>query len=185
MGIGPVTAKRRAVFLDRDGVLNRALILNGKPYPPANLSEMEINPDAFIALPTLKALGFLLFVVTNQPDVGRGSQSKAAVEEMHRALLSELPLDDFFVCYHDDADRCECRKPRPGLLFQADKQHGIEFASSFLIGDRWRDVDAGHEAGVRSILIDYSYQERGPDHEPDIRVKSLFEAAEWIAAQES
>jgi D-glycero-D-manno-heptose 1,7-bisphosphate phosphatase len=173
----------RAVFLDRDGVLNQAIVRNGKPFPPGNLFAMVINPDAMIALPKLKALGFLLIVVTNQPDVGRGTQNRDVVEEMHQALQAQLPLDDFFVCYHDDRHGCDCRKPLPGLLLQAAERHGISLSSSFLIGDRWRDIDAGHQAGVQSILIDYHYDERGPDCEPDARVNSLIEASNWIAAQ--
>ena len=183
MGIGPLMPSNRAVFLDRDGVLNMAIVRNGKPFPPAGLAEMTINPDAVTALPLLKAAGFLLIVVTNQPDVGRGTQSRAAVDEIHDALRLELPLDDFFVCFHDDLDRCECRKPAPGLLVRAAERHSIDLAKSFLIGDRWRDIDAGYQAGVKTVLIDYGYSERGPDNEPDIRVKSLLEAVKWIAGK--
>jgi D-glycero-D-manno-heptose 1,7-bisphosphate phosphatase len=180
MGISPLKPANRAVFLDRDGVLNHAIVRNGKPFPPAGLTDMIINPDATVALPLLKAAGFLLIVVTNQPDVGRGTQSRAAVDEIHEALRSNLPLDDFFVCFHDDLDRCECRKPAPGLLLQAAERHGISLPDSFLIGDRWRDVDAGYGAGVRTVLIDYEYKERAPEHEPNARVESLRDAVEWI-----
>ncbi|MEO7145005.1 MAG: HAD-IIIA family hydrolase, partial [Bryobacteraceae bacterium] len=113
----------KAVFLDRDGVLNRAVLRDGKPYPPASVDELEILPDAAEALGRLKQAGFLLLVVTNQPDVARGAQTRAAVEAMHAALARALPIDGFFVCYHDDADGCDCRKPRPGLLLQAAAAH--------------------------------------------------------------
>lgn len=171
---------RSAVFLDRDGVLNRAVIRGGKPYPPASLAELEMLPDVKEALADLKAAGFLLLVVTNQPDVGKGTQSREMVEAIHARLRAELPLDDIFVCYHVDADACSCRKPMPGLLEQAALQYGIDLASSYMVGDRWRDIDAGHRAGCTTIFLDYAYQERGPEREPAVRVQSLREAARWI-----
>jgi D-glycero-D-manno-heptose 1,7-bisphosphate phosphatase len=171
---------RRAVFLDRDGVLNRPIIRDGTPYPPASLGEIEILPDAGPALGDLKEFGFLLLVVSNQPDVARGTQKKAVVEAINSVLKSALPLDDFFVCYHDDGDRCECRKPLPGLLFQAAKRYSIDLPSSFLVGDRWRDIDAGSSAGCKTILIDYGYRERPPSKDPDARVPSLRAAADWV-----
>ena len=182
MGIRPVTEEPRAVFLDRDGVVNQAVIREGKPFPPTNVSEMVINPDAKTGLPILKALGFLLIVVTNQPDVSRGTQTEEAIGEIHQAIRSVLPIDDFFVCYHDDRDLCDCRKPSPGLILRAAEQYGLYLPASFLIGDRWRDIDAGHAAGVQTVLIDYGYRERGPDREPNLRTKSLMQAIEWIAS---
>lgn len=170
----------KAVFLDRDGVLNRALVRDSKPYPPASLEELEILPGVPEALVKLKAAGFLLLVVTNQPDVAKGTQSRETVEAMNARLRAELPLDDILVCYHVDADRCACRKPATGLLDQAAAQYSLDLRACYLIGDRWRDIDAGHRAGCRTILIDYGYQERGPENEPDARVGSLSEAAAWI-----
>lgn len=173
----------KAVFLDRDGVVNLAVVKDGKPFPPQSAAELEINPDAYRTLPLLKSLGFLLLVVTNQPDVSRGTQTREAVEDIHAALRSQLPLDDFFTCCHDAADRCECRKPLPGLILEAALRHEITLKDSFLIGDRWRDVDAGFAAGVRTVWIDYGYRERGPGHEPSARVASLLEAGKWIEQQ--
>ncbi len=170
----------KAVFLDRDGVLNEAVIRDGRPYPPGGVENLRIDPDAPAALQSLKAAGFLLIVVTNQPDVARGTQLRSDVEVFNRALAARLPLDDFFVCWHDDPDRCSCRKPQPGLLLQAAARYGIDLAASFLIGDRWRDVDAGAAAGCRTILIDRRYRERSPAHEPEFRTVSLKEAVEWI-----
>src|SRR3954454_6209856 len=175
MGVRPLTSGKKAVFLDRDGVVNQAILKGGKPYPPANVSELIINPDATSSLPQLRQAGYLLIVVTNQPDVARGTTPATTIHEIHDELRSKLPIDDFFVCYHDDADRCGCRKPLPGLMLDAASRHSIDLADSFLIGDRWRDIDAGHAAGVRTVLIDYGYKERGPDHEPGTRVKSLKE----------
>ena len=180
MGISEV-----AVFLDRDGVVNRAIVRDGKPYPPANLREMEIVPEAFSALPQLKEAGYRLIVVTNQPDVARGTQARETVEEMHGALQRALPIDDFYVCYHDDADACDCRKPKPGLLLQAAADHGLRLSDSFLIGDRWRDVDAGQAAGVRTVFLNYGYRERGPVQAPDATVASLTEAVSWIQKRSS
>jgi len=170
----------RAVFLDRDGVLNRAVLSNGKPHPPANVAELEVTPDAKRVLESLRKKGYKLLVVTNQPDVSRRIITRATVEEINRKLASILPLDDVFVCYHTDEDHCDCRKPKPGLLQEAARRHSIDLGSSFMVGDRWRDVEAGQNAGCRTILIDDGYEERQPVRPPDVRVRSLREAAEWI-----
>jgi len=170
----------RAVFFDRDGTLNEAVVREGRPFPPESVDELRILPDAQAALARLKEAGFLILVVTNQPDVARGVQSRESVEAMHAVLAAQLPIDDFFVCWHDDADRCACRKPKPGLLREAAARHGIDLAASFLIGDRWRDIEAGAAAGCRTILIDRQYRERKPSVEPDFRALSLDEAASWI-----
>ena len=168
------------MFLDRDGVLNEALIEDGRPYSPSSLQQLKIRPDAPPALVRLKAAGFLLIVVTNQPNVARGHQTRAAVEQMNAAVSSALPLDDFLVCWHDDHDACSCRKPKPGLLFEAASRHQIDLPHSFLIGDRWRDIDAGAAAGCRTILLDHHYTERAPESTPDFRTGSLEDAADWI-----
>jgi histidinol-phosphate phosphatase family protein len=176
---------RRAVFLDRDGVITCALVRGGKPYAPVSLDEMEIAADASAALARLKAAGFLLLVVTNQPDVARGVARREDVEAIHGALSAALPLDAFFVCYHDDADACACRKPLPGLLQMAAAEHGIDLARSYMIGDRWRDIDAGSTAGCRTVLIDRSYDERAPANTPDARAGSLTDAVDWIMGFEA
>jgi len=177
MGINPVNglATRRAVFLDRDGVLNRAFVRDGKPYPPKNLQQLQVPAGVREALERLKAAGFRLIVVTNQPDVARGNQSRERVEELHQALRQQfgLPIDDFRVCYHDDGDGCECRKPKPGMLMAAAVAFGLDLGSSFMIGDRWRDVEAGRRAGCRTIFLDHGYTESFQSEGPDVRVKSL------------
>lgn len=171
--------KRRAVFLDRDGVINRAIVQNGNPHPPSGLDELEILPGVPEALARLRAAGFRLIVVTNQPDVARGKQTRKAVETIHKALQSQLPLDEFRVCYHDDADGCACRKPAPGMLLDAAKAVDLDLAKSFMVGDRWRDIEAGRRAGCTTILIDYHYAEIERSH-PHARVSSLPEAVDWI-----
>lgn len=173
---------KRAVFLDRDGVLNRAIRVTGRARPPASLDELEILPGVPEALRALRARGYALIVVTNQPDVARGTQTREMVERLNATLAGCLPLDEILVCYHDDKDDCECRKPRPGLLQQAAHEHGIDLTASFIVGDRWRDIEAGYRAGCRTILIDYQYSEEMP-RQPDHTVNSLAEGAQWILKQ--
>jgi D-glycero-D-manno-heptose 1,7-bisphosphate phosphatase len=171
-----VTA-RPAVFLDRDGVINRAIVRNGKPYPPERVEDLELLPGVGDALARLKAAGFALIVVTNQPDVARGRQTTAVVTAMHERLAAQLPIDEFRVCWHDDADACDCRKPKPGLITRPPV---YDLSRSVIVGDRWRDIQAGRNAGLRAaILVDYGYDEAVADT-PDARVSSLTEAATWI-----
>jgi D-glycero-D-manno-heptose 1,7-bisphosphate phosphatase len=177
VGIGPLI---RAVFLDRDGVVNDAVIRDGKPYPPESAAELRIADDAPDALRRLSRLGMPLIVVTNQPDIARGRQTREAVDAIHERLRRELPIDAFYVCAHDDRDGCGCRKPKPGLILQAAAGAGANLAESFLIGDRWRDVEAGQAAGCRTIWIDRGYRERGPSAPPTTRVGSLREAVDYI-----
>ncbi len=176
-------AKRRAVFLDRDGVINRAVVRDGKPYPPASLAEVEVLPGVAEALARLRAAGFLLLVATNQPDVARGTQRREVVEAINARLLAELPLDEVFVCYEDGPD-CPRKKPNPGLLLEAAAKYDIDLAGSFMVGDRWRDIEAGHRAGCRTIFIDYGYREQRPPHPPDWTTDSLAGAAEWALRTE-
>ena len=172
---------RRAVFLDRDGVINRALTRDGKPFAPTSLAEFEILPGVTDACGKLKQAGYLLVVATNQPDVGRGTLNGQLVEEIHARMVSEIPIDRVEVCYHSgqEASECECRKPKPGMLLRAARTLGIDLRASWMVGDRWRDIDCGHAAGCRTILIDYGYAE-GLRQAPDFRVRSLSEAADII-----
>lgn len=147
---------RAAVFLDRDGVINRAVVRDGKPYPPADLESFEILPGVPEALAGLKAAGFRLIVVTNQPDVARGTQDPAMVEAMHDRLLAELPLDAIEMCCDESSARY---KPRPGMLLDAARSRDIDLASSAMVGDRWRDVDCGKAAGCFTVFIDRGYAE--------------------------
>lgn len=180
MGIRPLNNK--AVFLDRDGVINRALVRYGHPYPPPSLDTLEIQPDVPKALNLLKESEFLLIVVTNQPDVGRGTQKRETVEKMHTYLLNQLPLDDIYVCWHGQDGECDCRKPLPGMLFQAAQDWQINLEKSFMIGDRWRDVDIGYAAGCKTIFIDYQYDE-SLNYQPDYTATSIRDASEWIIRQ--
>lgn len=175
---------RRAVFLDRDGVLNEAVVRDGKPNPPATAVDVRLVEGAAGELRRLKELGFLLLVATNQPDVARGTQTMAELDAINAVVQAALPLDDTFMCLHA-ADDCDCRKPKPGLLLQAAERYGLSLPGSYMIGDRWRDMDAAAAAGVPGVWIDYGYQERGSMAPPAARVKSLREAVDWIINQEN
>lgn len=180
MGVGTLRMKRKAIFLDRDGVLNEAIVKNGKPYPPATLMEVVIPEGVQTALNALKSEGFLLIGATNQPDVARGKTNRETVEAINDYLSQQLPLDNILVCYHDDADQCECRKPSPGLLTQAAAQYEIDLSRSFMIGDRWKDIEAGRKAGCKTVWLDYNYQESFLADAADFITSTLCDAAKWI-----
>ena len=173
--------RHKAIFLDRDGVLNHAIVRNGKPYPPASLDELSIPDDAITALQQLKKYGFLLIGATNQPDVARGTTRRQTVEAINAKLLEWLPLDEINICYHDDKDSCACRKPLPGLLTEAAKRLHIDLSSSFTIGDRWKDIEAGQRAGCKTIWLKQDYLERREPEQPaNFIATSLTEAISWI-----
>jgi D-glycero-D-manno-heptose 1,7-bisphosphate phosphatase len=134
------------------------------------------------ALAELRRYGFSLVCVTNQPDIARGTISNDVVDDINARLVQTLPLDAIFVCRHDDADDCACRKPRPGLLLQAAAELGLDLDTSYLVGDRWRDIDAGAAAHCRTVLIDRGYDERASTMPADARVPSIAAAAAWIIA---
>jgi D-glycero-D-manno-heptose 1,7-bisphosphate phosphatase len=168
---------RRAVFLDRDGVILRPYIEDGTPRPARSLGEFAYLPRVGDALDLLRCAELLLVVVTNQPDVARGLTPRSLVEAFHERLRTELGLDHVYTCLHDDRDACRCRKPNPGLLERAAADLDISLPTSFMVGDRWRDIEAGRRAGCTTILV------RGPysgDVQADLEVPSLFAAAEHI-----
>jgi len=168
LGLGPVETPEQSV--------------SGRP--PQSIAETTIYTDVPDALDRLRNAGFLLIVTTNQPGVARGKQTRAVVEAINQYLAERLPLDDIEVCYHDDADLCACRKPKPGMIRSAAERHGIDVAASYMIGDRWRDVDAGLAASCTTILIDRGHREelRGA---PAVVVSSMAEAAAWIERREA
>jgi D-glycero-D-manno-heptose 1,7-bisphosphate phosphatase len=172
---------QRVVFLDRDGVLNRAFPDGGTTRPPMSVDELELLPGVPEALTRLREAGFVLVVVTNQPDVARGKQTREAVEAINAKLSAELPLLDVFACYHDTPDGCACRKPKPGLLLAAAQRWNLDLTSAVLIGDRWSDIAAAHAAGCRGVLIDTPFSDRErctPDH----RAADITGAVDWILA---
>jgi D-glycero-D-manno-heptose 1,7-bisphosphate phosphatase len=170
-----------AVFLDRDGVINKAIVKNGKPYPPAKVEEVVFPSGTFEAIKALRKSGYLVIVVTNQPDVAEGIQSKETVETIHGIIRQQLLVDDIKVCYHADEDNCSCRKPKPGMILDAAKEYIIDLTRSYMIGDRWRDIEAGKTAGCKTILIqpDIAYDEKQALG-MDATVGSLYEAATII-----
>ena len=170
---------KRAVFLDRDGVLNRPVVRGGRPYAPTSLNEFEVLPGVFQAVTDLRKAGFVLVVVTNQPDLATGKIRPEVVEAMHQNLRALLPIHDIKTCRHVDEDECSCRKPRPGMLLQAAREWSIDLDRSFMVGDRWRDVSAGKAAGCRTIFVDCGYTEALVDT-PDFVVTSLSEAVKII-----
>lgn len=172
---------RRAVFLDRDGVLNRTYLhRDGKTHPPASPEETEILPGVPGACQALRQAGYLLIGVTNQPDVARGTQQAEVVEAINKKLRHHLPLDEIRVCYHDNQDNCSCRKPKPGLILTARDFWGIDLAQSFMVGDRWTDIEAGQRAGCQTIFIGTMPLLDGDRRKPDFQAASLPEAATWI-----
>jgi len=182
--VGIDKLRRPAVFLDRDGVLNRAIVRDGKPYPPSSLEELEMLPGVSEACHDLSKAGFLLIMVTNQPDVARGKQTREVVEAINRVLSDRLSLDDIKVCYHDNSDNCKCRKPEPGLLLDAAEEWKIDLSSSFVVGDRRKDIEAGRRAGCSTIFIEYGYSEVRPDTF-DKLATSLTDAVDWILQKTS
>jgi D-glycero-D-manno-heptose 1,7-bisphosphate phosphatase len=173
---------RPAIFLDRDGVINANLERDGKPVAPTTLDEFRLLPGVEDAVRRLKQAGYLVIVCTNQPDVATGRTPRATVEAMHKLVRAELKVDDVKICFHTDADACTCRKPKPGMIFDAAREYSIDLARSYMVGDRWRDVMAGRAAGCLTIFVDYGYEQEGPN-EPDHVVASLSEAANVILSR--
>ena len=183
----PASNFRPAVFLDRDGTLNRQVIRDGTPYPPQTVAEFELFPGVPEACSQLAAAGFVLVVATNQPDVGRGTQSQAVVDAMHAKLRRLVPaIAHLEVCYAPGLDPSapsdRRRKPEPGMLLDAALLLGLDLGRSWMIGDRWRDIDCGRRAGVRTVFIDFGYAEK-LRAAPDFTVASFADAARIILAQ--
>jgi len=168
---------KRAVFLDRDGVVNRPLVKNGKPCSPRTFERFELYVGVKDILELYRQEGFLNIVVSNQPDIARGLMSLETLEQMHEFVRNNLPIDDILICPHDDGDGCDCRKPKSGLLLTAAREWQIDLKSSFMIGDQWKDVEAGRNAGCTTILLDYAYNQ---DAKPDFRAQDLWSAAEIV-----
>lgn len=170
---------RKAIFLDRDGVINKAIVINGKPFPPHNLNDVKILKEVKKSMDLLKASNWMIIVITNQPDVSRGITSRYKVEKINSYLKHKLPIDEIYTCYHDDKENCKCRKPKPGALKLAAKNNNIDLDKSYMIGDRRGDIEAGNVAGCKTFFIDYNYDEIKP-LDFTFQVKSLKEATDII-----
>ncbi len=171
-----------AVFLDRDGVINSVVLKNGLPHPPSSADSLKFLPGVAEAIGMLRTAGFHVIVVTNQPDVATGVQQRQVVEAIHEKVLQAFPLDGLKVCYHVDEDGCSCRKPKPGMLLEAAKESSIDLGQSYMIGDRWRDIEAGRAAGCKTILVESGYREKQAQN-PGAIVSSLLEASELILSR--
>jgi len=173
---------KRAVFLDRDGVLNRSVLLDGNPKPPIAVDDVEILGGVIEGIKILKNYDLVPVVVTNQPDVARGITTRSQVDLINTYIGAITGIEYFYTCFHDDVDLCSCRKPAPGLIYQAALDLQLDVLKSFMLGDRWRDISAGQAAGCKSFFIDYSYPEKQPSL-PFTRVSSLNEAAKLIVGE--
>ena len=172
--------KRRAVFLDRDGVLNACVVRNGRPVAPRKVEEVVILPGVEESLRLLDEAGFLLVAASNQPDVTHGTLSRQTLAAINRLLLGRLPwLKEILVCIETD-DACPRRKPNPGMLLEAAEKYAIDLAESFMVGDRAKDIEAGRRAGCRTIFLDHGYAEKKPDPPADYSTDSLLSASRWI-----
>lgn len=149
----------RAVFLDRDGVVNPVVLKNGKPYPPSP-KDYTLFPEAKIAISALKEAGFKIFIFTNQPDITKKIISQEELDGIHKMIYKELAIDEIVTCIHIDEDKCSCRKPKPGMILELQKKWKVTLNQSFVVGDRWRDIEAGENAGCNTILIGDGYNEK-------------------------
>jgi D-glycero-D-manno-heptose 1,7-bisphosphate phosphatase len=174
------TELNRAVFLDRDGVLVVPEMRDGRSFAPRSLEAFRLYPDAAASLARLKAAGYLLVAVTNQPDIGNGLVSVDVVNEMHRLMAQALPIDRIEMCPHSQTEACDCRKPKPGMLMSAARECGIDLATSVMVGDRCSDVEAGRAAGCKTVFIDLDYVSELKPASPDFTVRSIAEAADVI-----
>ena len=174
-----MTGRHPAVFLDRDGVLNEAIVRNGNPYSPSSLEEVRIAPEARAACSQLRMAGLTTVMVTNQPEVARGTITLQRAEMICQIVAEEVGIDAVRMCPHDDGDHCGCRKPAPGMLLDAAENLYLDLEASYLVGDRWNDVEAGRQAGVRTALLQRKY---GNEQAvvADFADKSLLTVVEWI-----
>jgi D-glycero-D-manno-heptose 1,7-bisphosphate phosphatase len=174
---------RKAVFLDRDGTLNRLVVRDGRSVSPRSLDDFELYGDAAAAVERLRARGFMTFVVSNQPDIARGLLSAAELDRMTARLRERVSFDDMAFCTHDDADRCHCRKPAPGMIMDLAKRWQVDLKSSFVVGDSWRDMEAGRGAGCMTIFIARDGMDAGTQPASDTRVRDLAGAADYILSR--
>jgi len=172
----------KAVFVDRDGVLNEPVVIGGKPHPPRNIEDVIICRGIKEELEKLSSMGYLIIIVSNQPDVRRNVATIQEVESINLFLTKHLPVNDTYVCYHDNYDGCLCRKPKPGMLLEAARDHNLDLSLSWMIGDRKSDVDAGKLAGCRTIFIDRNYSEERPTNYDYIMtdIQGIAEAITWL-----
>jgi len=173
----------KAVFFDRDGIINAARVMAGNPHPPSTLLDTHIMPGIADVLSTLRLLDYKTICITNQPDVARGTQTKEEVEKINSYLREKLVLTDILTCYHDNSDNCSCRKPEIGMFLYAQNKHDIDLSKSWMIGDRKKDIDAGKNAGCKTIFVDYNYSESKPTN-ADFIIKNVKDILKIIGEEE-
>jgi D-glycero-D-manno-heptose 1,7-bisphosphate phosphatase len=179
VGVGGGRPLTPAVFFDRDGVLNESVVRAGKPHPPAGVDDLRIDEAAPVVVPQLRAAGFAIVVITNQPDVARGTTTRERIDAINDRIRATVPIDALYVCFHDTADACDCRKPKPGMILEAAREHDLDLSRSYVVGDRWSDIQAGRTAGCKTVWIDRHYEEKAP-HDADANVFTLTAACNWI-----
>jgi D-glycero-D-manno-heptose 1,7-bisphosphate phosphatase len=170
----------KAIFLDRDGVINRVILRDRRPFSPRNMDEFEILEKVSEAVALFQKVGLVVVVITNQPDLAKGLVSESLISEIHEKIRNEIGINHFYFCGHSDLQNCACRKPKVGMLLQASRDLGINLDSSYLVGDRWKDIKAGQEVGCKCYYIDNNYDEPRPSS-PFYTVKSLYEAAVLVS----
>lgn len=170
---------KKAIFLDRDGVINKLIIREGKAQAPYTLEEFALYPGVEEALKIIKEAGYLAIIVTNQPDVARGWVKKESVELVNSKIQELLPIDEIKICFHTNDDKCVCRKPLPGMLLEAAMTWDIDLKASFMVGDRYGDVSAGAKAGCKTVLIGAG-DAQGIHPSPDYRAELLIDAVKFF-----
>tara|TARA_B100000530_G_C15725700_1_gene395741 strand:- start:72 stop:614 length:543 start_codon:yes stop_codon:yes gene_type:complete len=171
---------KKAIFLDRDGVLVIPIFKNGRSYAPLELNDFKVFPDAKESIKKLKMLGFKIIVITNQPDIHDNILTKEIVDEMNLILKKKVDYDDIEVCY-DKIASSPRRKPNPGMIYDSAQKWNINIKESYLIGDRFSDIEAGIKAGCKgNIFIDYNYTSETSPTKQDYSCSTLSEAANWI-----
>ena len=171
----------KCVFFDRDGVINEVVFRDGKPCSPRNINEFKIINGVRETFEAIRGLGYKIVIFTNQPDISRGLMTSEELEKMHSIIEEVLNPDIVLYCPHDDLDNCECRKPKPGMLIKAAEEIGVDLNASFVIGDTWKDIEAGKSVGCTTILLNTSYN---LEVKSDYRVENLEEALRIIARQD-
>jgi len=171
--------RNKAIFWDRDGIMNKVIMRKGETSSPWKLEEFEILPDVKKCLEASKEMGFLNIVFTNQPDISRGFLKIEDLEKMHKVILETLPVDEIKVCPHDDKDNCSCRKPKPGLILEAVKKWSIDLEKSYVVGDGWKDIKAGKAAGCKTFLLRREYN-KNYQKDYDFEIDNLKKTVEII-----
>lgn len=177
--MGKYLEKSKAIFLDRDGVINKPKVIDGKPFPPNSLEEFEFTEGIEPLIKQIKQKKFKCIIITNQPDVSRGEISKHVVNDIHNHIFKNLPIDEIYVCWDAEDNISNLKKPLPGMLFKAAEDHNINLNDSYMVGDRWKDIDAGSRAGCKTIFIDYNYDEK-LNIAPDYIISDVREALKII-----